>query len=191
MKLCAQANIGARVDHRSLEAQGIDREPRPRLPWSAIAAERRGEHSEIAERIRNRHRREFLERREWKQRNAAAERPNTSDARRTDVPPAEANPVKQEPQTAAPQGMDARRQQAVQDWLKYRASMDQGRDREGHERPPALSTDEMRQRAVSAWRSLQARGVESQPSKESRQERERGEVGQARDTPGLGDDFSG
>jgi hypothetical protein len=189
-----EANIEARVDHRSLEAQGIDREPRPWLPWSAIAAERRGEHSEVAERIRNRHRREFVERREWKQRNAETERPgNTPDARRADVSQADTGRVKRAPQTASstPQGMDARRQQAVQDWLKYRASLDQAGDREGHERPPPLSMDEIRQRAVAAWRSLQARGAESQPSAESRQERERGEVRQARDTPGLGDDFSG
>lgn len=177
-----QASVEARVDPRSLEAQGIDREPRPSLPWAAVAAERRGEHSEVAERIRNRHRRQFLERREWKQRNAEAARPeNSPDARRTDVPQSDTSPVKQEPQTTR-QGMDARRQQAVQDWLKYRASMDQVRDREGHERAPPLSMDEIRQRAVAAWRSLQARGAESQPSNESRQER---------DTPGLGDDFSG
>ncbi|MGH8180300.1 MAG: MobQ family relaxase, partial [Steroidobacteraceae bacterium] len=28
-----EAKVEARIDHRSLEAQGIDREPRPRLPW--------------------------------------------------------------------------------------------------------------------------------------------------------------
>lgn len=50
-----RAHVAARVDHRSLEAQGIDREPRPHLPWAAIAAERRGERSEIAERIRARY----------------------------------------------------------------------------------------------------------------------------------------
>jgi ATP-dependent exoDNAse (exonuclease V) alpha subunit len=47
-----QANVQARVDHRSLAAQGIDREPLPRIPMGAWRAEAGGEHSEIAERIR-------------------------------------------------------------------------------------------------------------------------------------------
>lgn len=46
------ANIQARVDHRSLKAQGIDREPLPRIPIGAWHAEQRGHRSEIAERSR-------------------------------------------------------------------------------------------------------------------------------------------
>ncbi len=57
-----QAGIEARVDHRSLRAQGIDREPYPRIPIYAIHAERRGEFSEIAHRIRERHRERVQER---------------------------------------------------------------------------------------------------------------------------------
>lgn len=179
-----EANVEARVDHRSLEAQGIDREPRARLPWGALVAERRGEHSEIAERIRKRHRQRFVERKEEKQ-------------RRADAPHADSGRERLEPQpeTGIPQGMDARRQQAVRDWLEYRASRGQARGAEGHERAPPLSMDEIRRRAVAAWQSLQARGAESQPSSEGRQKRDatpdRGEPEQARDTPGLGDDFSG
>ena len=51
-----EAGIEARIDHRSLEAQGIDREPQPHLPRAAMVVERRGERSEVAERIRERHR---------------------------------------------------------------------------------------------------------------------------------------
>lgn len=47
-----EANLEARIDHRTLEAQGIDRKPRPHLPWAAIAAQRRGERNKMAERIR-------------------------------------------------------------------------------------------------------------------------------------------
>lgn len=50
------AGLDARVDHRSLRAQGIEREPVPWFPMHAIHAERRGERSEIAERIRQRYR---------------------------------------------------------------------------------------------------------------------------------------
>jgi ATP-dependent exoDNAse (exonuclease V) alpha subunit len=47
-----EAGIDARVDHRSYEAQGIDREPQPRIPISQVRLERRGVHSETAELIR-------------------------------------------------------------------------------------------------------------------------------------------
>jgi ATP-dependent exoDNAse (exonuclease V) alpha subunit len=47
-----QANVQARIDHRSLAAQGIDREPRPRIPIGAWRTEVAGQQSEIAERIR-------------------------------------------------------------------------------------------------------------------------------------------
>jgi hypothetical protein len=47
-----EANIEARVDHRSLAAQGIDREPTPHIPFAAYKIERAGKHSEVAEAIR-------------------------------------------------------------------------------------------------------------------------------------------
>jgi ATP-dependent exoDNAse (exonuclease V) alpha subunit len=47
-----EANIEARVDHRSLAEQGIDREPRPHIPFAAFKMERAGKHSEVAEAIR-------------------------------------------------------------------------------------------------------------------------------------------
>ncbi len=48
----AEANVPVRVDHRSLEAQGIDREPRPQLPRPVWLIEQRGERSVLGERIR-------------------------------------------------------------------------------------------------------------------------------------------
>jgi ATP-dependent exoDNAse (exonuclease V) alpha subunit len=50
------ASVAAQVDHRSLAAQGIDREPLPRIPRAAFYTELRGQRSEIAERIRERYR---------------------------------------------------------------------------------------------------------------------------------------
>jgi hypothetical protein len=182
-----EANIEARVDHRSLEAQGVDREPRPHLPWAAVAAERRGERSEIAERIRERHRERVatpMERAAEKH----AERPADASAGST-------APRPQSPQESAlPQDMDARRRQAVQDWLKYRADLAQaGRGHESKVSPPH-SMDEIRQSAVAAWRRLQARGAESPPSaasgRDRNADRDRGEAEQARDVPGRGDDLS-
>jgi ATP-dependent exoDNAse (exonuclease V) alpha subunit len=198
-----EAGIEARIDHRSLEAQGIEREPRPHLPWGAVAAERRGERSEVAEHIRERYRRRAVARRERTiERGAEGSSESSADARTGTREPAA--------QPDLPQDMDARRRQAVQNWLKYRASLERGghghgrqQGQDGYQRQdgrqqegsPPLSMEEIRKRAVAAWRSLQARGAESQPSATSRREREAGrdraEGEPARDAPGLGDDFSG
>jgi ATP-dependent exoDNAse (exonuclease V) alpha subunit len=48
----AEANIEARVDHRSLAEQGIDREPKPHIPFAVYKIERAGKYSEVAESIR-------------------------------------------------------------------------------------------------------------------------------------------
>jgi ATP-dependent exoDNAse (exonuclease V) alpha subunit len=50
-----QAHVNARIDHRTLQAQGIDREPKPHIPRAAFEIERRGHHSVVAERIRAQH----------------------------------------------------------------------------------------------------------------------------------------
>ncbi len=50
------AGVDARIDHRSYQAQGIDREPQPHIPYAAVLAERRGLRSQIAERLRERYR---------------------------------------------------------------------------------------------------------------------------------------
>ena len=192
------ANVEARIDHRSLEAQGIDREPRPHLPWGAVIAERRGQRSEIAEGIRERRRQRLLVKTEKTERSAEREgAEKLADTARAEIDRADtalATPEGQA-QTAALQDMDARRQQAVRDWLKYRDGRGQTSGRPGHEGGQPLSMDEIRQRAVAAWRSLRARGVESQPSAASGRERDAGsdraETERTRDTAGLGDDFSG
>jgi ATP-dependent exoDNAse (exonuclease V) alpha subunit len=51
------ANVDARVDHRSLAARGIDREPGPHIPLAFLKMEQRGVRSEVAERIREDYRR--------------------------------------------------------------------------------------------------------------------------------------
>jgi hypothetical protein len=180
-----EANLEARVDHRSLEAQGIDREPMPRLPRAALQAERRGERSELAERIREQHRQRIAARKENAAQRSAGMIEKSAAAARLDSEPPE--------EPAPPQDMEARRRQAVQSWLEYRAGLQRtGHAPEGKAAP--LSMDEIRRRAVAAWRSLRARGAESQSSAPSRDRddgRARGEPEQARDTAGLGDELSG
>ena len=51
-----KANVNALVDHRTLEAQGIKREPRATIPWAAYRMEQKGLHSDVAERVRERYR---------------------------------------------------------------------------------------------------------------------------------------
>lgn len=63
-----EANVGARVDHRSLAAQGVDREPKPSIPIAALRMERRGVPSEIAERLRE----AYLQRLQIRRESAAA-----------------------------------------------------------------------------------------------------------------------
>ncbi len=46
------ANVSARIDHRSLAAQGVDREPNPRIPHALIEMERLGYRSHVADNIR-------------------------------------------------------------------------------------------------------------------------------------------
>lgn len=46
------ANVASRVDHRSLAAQGIDREPLPNIPIGHLKMEHRGVHSQLAEKLR-------------------------------------------------------------------------------------------------------------------------------------------
>ena len=52
----ADAGLAARIDHRSLAAQGIDREPHPYIPKAAFEMERHGYHSVLAERLREEYR---------------------------------------------------------------------------------------------------------------------------------------
>jgi ATP-dependent exoDNAse (exonuclease V) alpha subunit len=46
------AHVDARIDHRTLAAQGISREPQLRFPRIAFEIERKGGHSYVAERLR-------------------------------------------------------------------------------------------------------------------------------------------
>jgi len=47
-----EAHVSARIDHRSFEAQGIDREPRRRIPQAAFEMERHGYRSVVGDRMR-------------------------------------------------------------------------------------------------------------------------------------------
>ena len=137
------AHIEARVDARSLQAQGIDREPRPQLPWAAIAAERRGERSEVAERIRARYRARVAARAE----RAAERRAAPIAMAAQQAPPSEHG--------AEPSGDAQQRQhEAVREWLQYRRAPERVPVQPMDSALPE-STEEVRRRAVDAWRARQ------------------------------------
>jgi len=71
-----RAHAVARVDHRSLAEQGLQREPQPTLPRAVIEMERRGQYTTLGERVRQ----EYLERVAARQERTAA--PSLEDVRR-------------------------------------------------------------------------------------------------------------
>jgi hypothetical protein len=58
------AHVDARIDHRSLAAQGLDREPLPAIPIGHLKMEQRGVRSEVAERLRAEYRQRVESRRD-------------------------------------------------------------------------------------------------------------------------------
>jgi hypothetical protein len=104
------AHIEARIDHRTLAAQGIDREPYPHIPRGAFEMERHGYQSEHAERLRADYAARVqarLERQSQQERSSMRDQ-DTAAAR--DAPR----------QESRPQSLDEVRRQAREDWLKMR-----------------------------------------------------------------------
>jgi len=123
------AHIDARVDHRTLAAQGIDREPYPYIPRAAFEMERHGYRSAHAERLREDYRARIearLLRRDavaaagatpgaaaGVASNTAATAPTAVAARTTAGPDAAAG-------LRMPQTLEEIRRQAREDWLRMR-----------------------------------------------------------------------
>jgi ATP-dependent exoDNAse (exonuclease V) alpha subunit len=112
-----QARIAARVDHRSLEAQGIDREPRPHIPRAAFEMERHGYRSVVADRIR-----EDYQARVQTRLDRAAESA------------APGHPPK-------PQSLEEIRREARENWLRMRQDRSQGRTQGQAESTPSLTAN--------------------------------------------------
>jgi ATP-dependent exoDNAse (exonuclease V) alpha subunit len=92
-----EAGLGIRVDHRSLAEQGIDREPRPHIPFAAYKIERAGKYSDVAENIRADY-------------NARVEARQAQVAARADAA------------SAAPKSLEDIRREARENWLRLRAA---------------------------------------------------------------------
>jgi ATP-dependent exoDNAse (exonuclease V) alpha subunit len=105
------AHIGARIDHRSLAEQGIDREPLPHIPTGAFEMERHGYRSVVAERIRE----QYQSRVHARLDKSAA---NTAEPRVPELP-VRASAVK-------PQSLEDIRREARENWLRLRQKQLQG-----------------------------------------------------------------
>jgi ATP-dependent exoDNAse (exonuclease V) alpha subunit len=113
-----EAHIDARIDHRTLAAQGIDREPRPQIPKAAFEMERHGYRNELAERMREDYR-------------ARAEARLEKSAGREGAAAAELSVKNPAPK---PQTLEDIRREARENWLRMRQSQGYG---QGQAREPA------------------------------------------------------
>ncbi len=105
-----QADFAVRVDHRSLRAQGVDREPYPHIPRAAYEMERHGYRSFQAERIRE----------EYQARVAAREREQQRSAQRSRNA--------EQPRNAEPQkhpDLQQIQREARESWLRMRAGREE------------------------------------------------------------------
>src|SRR5215469_14191212 len=109
-----EANFTARVDHRSLAEQGLNKEPQPRIPIKHFKMEQRGVRSEVAERLRA----EYHERVQQRLiRSEETSRAQATPATTASVPQA----ARQQPTATSPRrDLEEVRRQARETWLQLR-----------------------------------------------------------------------
>jgi hypothetical protein len=104
------ANLAARVDHRTLKDQGIDREPYPYIPRKVFEMERHGYRTVVGERLRE----------DYQARVEA----RMARSRENQIRPKDAEDVRRE---------------AVKNWLRFRESASQGSGEEKAARGPEVT----------------------------------------------------
>jgi MobA/MobL family len=126
-----EAHIDARIDHRSLAAQGIDREPLPRIPLGQLKMEQRGVPSELADHLRNTYR------------ERVQQRLQSTASRKSELAATEHSQTAAQP-TAPPTDVETIRRQAREAWLQMRkqeAHKAEGRARGSDGQRAAHDTD--------------------------------------------------
>jgi ATP-dependent exoDNAse (exonuclease V) alpha subunit len=114
------AHSSARVDHRTLQAQGIDREPTPHIPRAAFEMERHGYRSVLAERIREEHQTRIESR---LQRSAQQHPPSPTAAEPKSVEEASMQSAENWRRNRAAQpkySAEELQRQSAERWLRYR-----------------------------------------------------------------------
>jgi ATP-dependent exoDNAse (exonuclease V) alpha subunit len=134
-----EAHLGTRIDHRTLRAQGIDREPTPHIPRAAFEMERHGYRSVVAERIREEYQ-------------ASVESRLQRSAQLHSSTPAH-SAAEQSPAAAEPKSMEETRRQAAEHWLRWR------------ETQPKPSAAELQRQSIENWRRWREAQAQPEPSK--------------------------
>jgi hypothetical protein len=177
-----EANVEARVDHRSLAAQGIDRKPLVHVPMEFYQLERRGMPGEAAERLREDYRARVSARLE---RSAAQVRVEHSQANR-DLDVRVATPTADLTAAPVPAAQHARADSQREPSAPERGHTAPEREQAPpqREQEPIAPTNmkEIRRRAVQAWLRMR--------SKEAESSLEKGAGSEATATRGLEDDRS-
>ena len=114
-----QAHLNVRIDHRTLRAQGIDREPYPYIPKAAFEMERHGYRSFQAERMRE----------DYQARVAAREREQRAALER---------PANAVPENQRTKSLEEIRREARENWLRMR----EGKTESAQNTAPQRSRDE-------------------------------------------------
>ena len=175
-----QANVDARVDHRSLAAQGIDRKPLVHVPMEFYQLERRGMPSEVAERLRDDYRARVSARLERSAEQARVEQPAPQHAR---IPPERAQASTERARMAPEHGLTAPEYgHAGAEHVHTAPERSQGAPQVEQDPTPSTNMKEIRRRAVQAWLRMR--------SKEAESSLENGAGNDATVTRGLGDDRS-
>jgi ATP-dependent exoDNAse (exonuclease V) alpha subunit len=119
------AHIAARVDHRTLEAQGIDREPRPQIPRAAFEMERHGYRSVVADRMREEYQARVQERLDRVERRElpSVAAPVTAEPKGREPPVAESM---MSPPAPKRQSLEDIRREARENWLRFRQNQGYG-----------------------------------------------------------------
>jgi len=141
-----EANIEARVDHRSLAAQGLDRKPLVHVPMEFYQLERSGMPKEAAERLREDYRARINAYRE-RTAGEAAEPQRAVDSQRPE--PKVPQTVERTPESNEPvQSRDTEeiRRRAVQAWLRMRSKEGESSQDANNTVAPARDLDEGRDR---------------------------------------------
>lgn len=125
-----EAHVAARIDHRRLDVQGIDREPLPRIPRAAFEMERRGFRSEVAERIRAQYEARAAARRERSAGRGISGAAEPAVAERGAAQSAAAAEAAAMPAVKR-QSLEDIRREAREDWLRYRQAQSEGRGQAG------------------------------------------------------------
>jgi ATP-dependent exoDNAse (exonuclease V) alpha subunit len=158
------AHIDARIDHRTLAAQGIDREPTPHIPRAVFEMERRGHRTVVAEGIRQ----QYQARVEARLQRSAQRSPTPDRASEPKLSPDELRRQSAENwrrwrDTQPKLNSEDLAKQSAQNWRRWRDTQPKLNDedlakqsaqnwRRWRDTQPKLNDEELRKQSAENWR---------------------------------------